>query len=59
MLFLEAGKHVLCEKPFALNARQARRMVDAARERGLFLMEAIWTRFLPSYQVLGGCSAKA
>ena len=40
LMFLEAGKHVLCEKPFALNAAQGRRMVDAARERGLFLMEA-------------------
>jgi predicted dehydrogenase len=53
LLFLEAGKHVLCEKPFALNQVQARRMVDTARERGLFVMEAIWSRFLPAYQVLG------
>ena len=50
---LEAGKHVLCEKPFALNARQAQRMVDAAQARGRFLMDAIWSRFLPSYRVLG------
>jgi predicted dehydrogenase len=49
---LEGGKHVLCEKPFALNARQARRMVAAARSRGLFLMEAIWSRFLPAYRSL-------
>jgi predicted dehydrogenase len=49
---LEAGKHVLCEKPFALNAGQAKRMVDVARDRGLFLMEAIWSRFLPAYAVL-------
>jgi predicted dehydrogenase len=53
LLFLEAGKHVLCEKPFALSAQQARRMAAAARERGLFLMEAMWSRFLPAYQVLG------
>src|SRR6476619_651455 len=53
LLFLEAGKHVLCEKPFALNERQARRMVDAARDRRLFVMEAIWSRFLPAYQLLG------
>jgi len=52
LLFLEAGKHVLCEKPFALNATQARRMVAAARERGLFLMEAMWARFLPPYRKL-------
>jgi predicted dehydrogenase len=53
LLFLEAGKHVLCEKPFALNERQAQRMVDTARARGLFVMEAIWSRFLPAYQLLG------
>ncbi len=50
--FLEAGKHVLCEKPFALNSAQARRMVDEARSRGLFLMEAMWSRFLPAYSML-------
>ena len=49
---LQAGKHVLCEKPFALNARQAARMAQEARERGLFLMEAIWSRFLPAYRSL-------
>jgi predicted dehydrogenase len=49
---LQAGKHVLCEKPFALNARQAARMAEEARSRGLFLMEAIWSRFLPSYRAL-------
>ncbi len=49
---LDAGKHVLCEKPFALDAGQARQMVDAARSHGLFLMDAIWSRFLPSYRSL-------
>lgn len=49
LAFLEAGKHVLCEKPFALNAEQAKRMAAAARDRGLFLMEAIWSRYLPAY----------
>ncbi len=49
---LEAGKHVLCEKPFALNEAQARTMVEVARAKGLFLMEAIWSRFLPSYRSL-------
>lgn len=44
---LEAGKAVLCEKPFAINAEQAAAMVRAARERGIFLMEAMWTRCLP------------
>jgi predicted dehydrogenase len=49
---LRAGKHVLCEKPFALNARQAARMAEEARSRELFLMEAIWSRFLPAYRSL-------
>ena len=49
---LRAGKHVLCEKPLALNARQSTAMVDEARTRGLFLMEAIWSRFLPAYRAL-------
>jgi predicted dehydrogenase len=49
---LQAGKHVLCEKPLALNARQAARMAEEARARGLFLMEAIWSRFLPAYRSL-------
>jgi predicted dehydrogenase len=48
LLCLEAGKPVLCEKPFAMNAREARQMIDAARSRKLFLMEAMWTRFLPT-----------
>jgi predicted dehydrogenase len=44
---LRAGKHVLCEKPFAINVEQAVEMFDFAREKSLFLMEAMWTRFLP------------
>lgn len=52
LMAVEAGKHVLCEKPFAINAMQARRMADAARAKGTFLMEAIWSRFLPSYRAL-------
>jgi len=47
ILCLEAGKAVLCEKPFAVNAADARAVVQVARSRGLFLMEAMWTRFLP------------
>jgi predicted dehydrogenase len=47
MLALRAGKHVLVEKSFAANAIQARHMVDEADRRGLFIMEAMWPRFLP------------
>jgi predicted dehydrogenase len=46
-LMLEAGKHVLVEKPFTLNAREAREIADLAAERGLLLLEAMWTRYLP------------
>lgn len=49
LMYLEAGKHVLCEKPFALSEAQGRRMIDAARANGVFVMEALWSRFLPSY----------
>jgi predicted dehydrogenase len=46
-LALEAGRPVLVEKPFTMNAVEARDLVDLARARNLFLMEAMWTRFLP------------
>jgi predicted dehydrogenase len=44
---LEAGKAVLCEKPLTVNAEQAAEMIACARQNNLFLMEAMWTRFLP------------
>lgn len=47
-IFLNAGKHVLCEKPICANAREAQRLKDAAEKNGVFLMEAMWTRFLPA-----------
>ncbi|MDO5662346.1 MAG: Gfo/Idh/MocA family oxidoreductase, partial [Brachybacterium sp.] len=49
---LEAGVPVLVEKAFTLNRPQASDLVDLARERSLFLMEAMWARFLPQYGVL-------
>lgn len=48
MMALEAGKHVLCEKPFAITCEQAMAMMRTSRENNLFLMEALWSRFLPS-----------
>jgi dihydrodiol dehydrogenase / D-xylose 1-dehydrogenase (NADP) len=46
-LCLEAGKHVLCEKPMTVNAAQAERLIALAQDNGLFLMEGMWTRFFP------------
>jgi predicted dehydrogenase len=48
LLCLAAGRNVLCEKPFAINAGEAREMVESARAKNLFLMEAMWTRFRPT-----------
>ncbi|GAB4522603.1 MAG: Gfo/Idh/MocA family oxidoreductase [Anaerolineae bacterium] len=48
LLCLNAGKPVLCEKPFTINAADTREVVAQARAHGLFLMEAMWTRFLPA-----------
>ncbi len=49
---IRAGKAVLCEKPIAINAKQFRRMQRAAKEKGVFLMEGMWTRFFPSMKLL-------
>jgi len=48
ILLLEQGKAVLCEKPFTINAEQAQAIIDVAREHGVFLMEAMWTRYIPA-----------
>ncbi|ETW02600.1 hypothetical protein H310_06070 [Aphanomyces invadans] len=50
MLALSHNKHVLVEKPMALNRRDAADMVSLAKAKGLFLMEAMWTRFFPAIQ---------
>jgi len=50
LLCLQYNKAVLCEKPFAMNARQAKTMIDLAKEKSLFLMEARWTMFHPHYK---------
>ena len=48
VLALRGGKAVLCEKPFAMNRREAGEVVALARAKNLFLMEAMWTRFMPA-----------
>lgn len=48
LTLLRGGKSVLCEKPFTINAAEAKEIAELAQEKGLFLMEAMWTRYLPA-----------
>ena len=52
MLALSYGKHVICEKPFTLNTAQAERVIAFAKEKGVFLAVAIWTRYMPARRML-------
>jgi predicted dehydrogenase len=52
MLCLEYGKNVICEKAFTINAEQARRVFAKAKEKGLYVAEAIWTRYMPSRKII-------
>jgi predicted dehydrogenase len=52
LMCIEAGIPVLVEKPFAISASNAQRIAEAARARGVFAMEAMWTRFLPAARAL-------
>ena len=52
LLAIRAGKHVLVEKAFARNAAEAREILEAAESAGVFVMEAMWSRFLPHYDVI-------
>ncbi|KAG7463951.1 hypothetical protein MATL_G00182060 [Megalops atlanticus] len=47
VLFMNAGKSVLCEKPMAMNGREVQELIATARKNDVFLMEAVWTRFFP------------
>ncbi|XP_078582561.1 trans-1,2-dihydrobenzene-1,2-diol dehydrogenase-like [Branchiostoma floridae x Branchiostoma japonicum] len=49
-MMLQAGKPVLCEKPMSVNSREARQMIGLAKEKNLFFMEAVWSRFFPAYK---------
>ncbi|XP_017471910.1 PREDICTED: trans-1,2-dihydrobenzene-1,2-diol dehydrogenase-like isoform X2 [Rhagoletis zephyria] len=51
-LYLEHGKHVLCEKPLCMNYKESKQLTDLAKSKKLFLMEAIWSRFFPAAQYL-------
>lgn len=58
MLCLQNGKHVLCEKPLTLNAKQAEKAYALAKHNNLLLVEAVWTRFLPAILALQAELAK-
>ncbi|KAI5462268.1 hypothetical protein BGZ63DRAFT_209153 [Mariannaea sp. PMI_226] len=47
MLAIQAGKNVLCEKALTVNASQAKKLIEAAKEKNVFFMEAVWTRYFP------------
>lgn len=47
LLAMNHNKHVLCEKPLGVNAKEVRKLIETATEKKLFLMEALWSRFLP------------
>ncbi|MBY5957389.1 Gfo/Idh/MocA family oxidoreductase [Membranicola marinus] len=49
---LDSGKHVLCEKPICVNADQVAEVIKKQKSTGLFVMEALWTKFLPAYEHL-------
>ena len=51
LLCLQHKKAVLCEKAFAINSKQAREMIDMAKKQNVFLMEALWTKFMPHYNI--------
>ncbi len=51
-LCLEYGKHVLCEKAFMSNAKQAKEVIELAKEKKCLLAEAIWTRYMPSRKMI-------
>jgi len=50
MLCLKNGKHVICEKAFAINEKEVNKMIREAKKRNLFLMEALWPPFQPFYK---------
>ncbi len=58
LLAIEAGKHVLVEKSFTQNAAQAQLIVDAARAKGVFVMEAMWSRHLPHMYAIRAAIAR-
>lgn len=55
---LDAGKHILCEKSFTVNAKQAEEIFRLAKKKNLFVTEAIWTRYMPSRKIINDLLAE-
>lgn len=51
-LMLDNGKHILCEKPLTVNLKQTKELINYAKEKKVFLMEAIWSRCFPAYEAV-------
>lgn len=49
---LDHGKHVLCEKPLTMNLKQATELINLAKSKKLFLMEGMWSRCFPAYEIV-------
>ncbi|KAF3686835.1 Trans-1,2-dihydrobenzene-1,2-diol dehydrogenase [Channa argus] len=58
LLFTNAKKNVLCEKPLAMNAKEVQEILASAKRNNVFLMEAVWTRFFPSSVEIRGLLAQ-
>ena len=54
IMALQNGKHVLCEKPFAMNSSEVKSMVDASKSNNVALLEGMWTRYLPHIDIIRG-----
>lgn len=52
LMMLDAGKHILCEKPLTLNEKQSKKLLEHAKAKKVLCVEAIWSRFFPSYRHL-------
>lgn len=52
MMMLKHNKHILCEKPLTMNLKQATELINYARSKKLFLMEAVWSRCFPAYDAV-------
>ncbi|XP_055903703.1 trans-1,2-dihydrobenzene-1,2-diol dehydrogenase-like [Eupeodes corollae] len=51
-MMIEYNKHIVCERPFCMNSRQMKEVLELAKKKGVFVMEGLWSRFFPVYRYL-------